>query len=269
MLSRPMIARVAQSRGRAFSSQGAVVGTLQSKIQALAERKTPQFTALRKEHADKPIGDLTVGMCIGGARGVKCLLSETSLLDPMEGIRYRGRTLEECNEQLPKAPGGKVGLPEASYWLLLTGEIPSDAEVKALNEELHRRSKLPDHVVSLVDGLPKDMHPMTQLSMGLLALQPDSAFGKAYRDGTMKKTDYWKATLEDSLDIVAKMPILSARIFRNVFFDGKHIPSDASLDWAGNYAQMLGVNDSAQFMDVTRLYLMLHADHEAGNVSAH
>jgi len=138
-----------------------------------------------------------------------------------------------------------------------------------LNEELHRRSKLPDHVVALVDGLPKDMHPMTQLSMGLLALQPDSVFGKAYRDGTMKKTDYWKATLEDSLDIVAKMPILSARIFRNVFFDGKHIPSDPSLDWAGNYANMLGVNDSEGFRDVTRLYLMLHADHEGGNVSAH
>merc|ERR1712146_77034 len=113
------------------------------------------------------------------------------------------------------------------------------------------------------------MGPMTQLSMGLLALQPDSVFGKAYREGTMKKTDYWKATLGDSLDIVAKIPILSARIFRNVFFDGKHIPSDASLDWAGNYANMLGVSDSPEFKDVTRLYLMLHADHEAGNVSAH
>merc|ERR1719229_1745754 len=196
MLSRPMIARVAQSRGRAFSSQGAVVGTLQSKIQALAERKTPQFTALRKEHADKPIGDLTVGMCIGGARGVKCLLSETSLLDPMEGIRYRGRTLEECNEQLPKAPGSKVGLPEAAFWLLLTGEVPTDAEVKALNEELHKRSTLPESVVKIIDGLAPETHPMTQLSIGLLALQPYSAFGEAYRAGTLKKTDYWMVTLE-------------------------------------------------------------------------
>merc|ERR1712113_275104 len=57
--------------------------------------------------------------------------------------------------------------------------------------------------------------------------------------------------------------------FRNVFFDGKHIPSNPSLDWAGNYAQMLGVNDSEEFKEITRLYLMLHADHEGGNVSAH
>lgn len=245
------------------------MGTLQSKIKALAEKKTPQFTALKKEHANASLGDVTVGMCIGGARGVKCLLSETSLLDPMEGIRYRGRTLEECNEQLPKAKGGTVGLPEASFWLLLTDEVPTADQTAALNEELHKRSTIPQQVIDLVDSLPKDMHPMTQLSMGLLALQPTSAFGSAYRSGNMKKGDYWIHTLEDALTLVAQMPILSARIFRNVFFEGKHIASDPSLDWAGNYADMLGVNNSEAFREITRLYLMLHADHEGGNVSAH
>jgi len=188
----------------------------------------------------------------------------------MEGIRYRGRTLQECNEQLPKAgPGNNVGLPEAAFWLMLTDEIPTDADVKALTAELHKRETLPDHVVKLIDGLPRDMHPMTQLSMGLLALQPDSIFGKAYRSGSMKKTDYWTYVLDDGISLVAQIPLLSARIFRNVFFNGKHIPSDPSLDWAGNYAQMLGVNDSEAFKEVTRLYLMIHADHEGGNVSAH
>merc|ERR1719497_37429 len=109
---------------------------------------------------------------------------------------------------------------------------------------------------------------MTQLSMGLLALQPGSEFGAAYRAG-IKKTDYWQVVLQDALTLVGQIPVLSARIFRNVFFDGKHIPSDPSLDWAGNYAQMLGVNDSEGFKEMTRLYLMLHADHEGGNVSAH
>merc|ERR550525_2164484 len=109
---------------------------------------------------------------------------------------------------------------------------------------------------------------MTQLSIGLLALQPQSTFASAYRAG-MKKTDYWTYCLDDGLSLVAKIPLLAARIFRNVFFDGKHIPSDPSLDWAGNYAQMLGVNDSEAFKEITRLYLMIHADHEGGNVSAH
>eukprot|EP00930_Biecheleria_cincta_P012955 TRINITY_DN1178_c0_g1_i2.p1 TRINITY_DN1178_c0_g1~~TRINITY_DN1178_c0_g1_i2.p1 ORF type:complete len:486 (+),score=84.51 TRINITY_DN1178_c0_g1_i2:61-1458(+) len=253
---------------RSFA-QSAVVSTLQGKIKALADKKAPQLQALRKEHSDKSLGETTVGMAIGGMRGIKCLVSETSLLDPMEGIRYRGRTLEECMEQLPKAPGSKIGLPEAAFWLLLTDEIPTDADVKALNAELHKRSSLPDSVIKTIDGLPKDTHPMTQLSIGLLALQPQSHFGKAYRSGSLKKTDYWTYTLEDALDLNAKIPILAARIFRNIFFDGKHLPSDPSLDWAGNYAQMLGVNDSDAFKDVTRLYLMLHADHEGGNVSAH
>jgi len=118
-------------------------------------------------------------------------------------------------------------------------------------------------------GLPIERpKSVTQLSMGLLALQPSSIFYEKYREG-VKKTDLWKYTLEDGLNLVAQMPILTARIFRNVFFDGKHIPSDKSLDWAGNYAHMLGIDDGEPFKDVTRLYLMLHADHEAGNVSAH
>ncbi|CAJ1438747.1 unnamed protein product [Effrenium voratum] len=93
-----------------------------------------------------------------------------------------------------------------------------------------------------------------------------------YRSGSVKKTEYWPDTRVKharALSLVAKTPILAARIFRNVFAEGKHIPSDPTMDWAGNYAQMLGVSKDPLFMDVTRLYLMLHADHEAGNVSAH
>jgi len=198
------------------------------------------------------------------------MVSETSHLDPNEGIRYRGLTLKECNAKLPKANAScKVGLPEASFWLLLTGEVPTDSDVKALNEELHKRSAMPDHVVKMIDELPRDTHPMTQLSMGLLALQPGSEFGKAYRAGTLSKNQYWTYVLDDSLTLLGQIPLLAARIFRNVYFDGKHIPTNPSLDWAGNYADMLGVCEGEPFREVTRLYLMLHADHEGGNVSAH
>jgi len=247
----------------------AIVATLQGKIKAHADKITPQVVELRKKHGNKVIGEVTIGMCMGGMRGIKGMVSETSLLDPMEGIRYRGRTLDECNEQLPKAPNSSVGLPEAAFWLLLTNEIPTDAEVKALQAELHTRSAIPDHVYAMIDALPKDTHPMTQLSIGLLALQPGSAFGKEYRSGNLHRNDYWKHTLEDALTLVGQIPLLSARIFRNVYYDGKQIASDPSLDWAGNYANMLGVSDNPEFTDVTRLYLMLHADHEGGNVSAH
>jgi len=247
----------------------AIVTDLQDRIQALAKQKQPGFMKLRKEKASAVIGEVTVETAMLGMKATPVMVCETSQLDPNEGVRYRGLTLKECMAQLPKAnANSKIGLPEASFWLLLTGEVPNDAQVKALNEELHKREALPQHVVSMIDGLPQDMHPMTQLGIGLLALQPDSIYAKKYREG-VNKADLWKYTLEDGLDLVAKIPLLTARIFRNVFFDGKHIASDTSLDWAGNYAQMLGVSDSEEFKDVTRLYLMLHADHEGGNVSAH
>jgi len=268
MLSKRFVTFAARSGHRGVADS-AVVTTLKTKIQALAKAKTPDFVALRKEHGDKVIGEVTVGMCIGGMRGIKGLVSETSLLDAHEGIRYRGLTLNECNALLPKANAESFpGLPEAAFWLLLTGEVPTDAEVQALNAELRKRAAIPANVLELLDNLPRDVHPMTQLSIGLLALQPNSVFAQKYREG-MNRGEYWEATLQDSLTLVAQIPHVAARIFRNVYFDGKHIASDPNLDWAGDYAQMLGVNDSEAFKDVTRLYLMLHADHEGGNVSAH
>eukprot|EP00913_Durusdinium_trenchii_P006519 g6123.t1 len=85
----------------------------------------------------------------------------------------------------------------------------------------------------------------------------------------MKKDDYWSYALEDCLDVVAKVPIIAAKIYRRTFHDGKLPEYDPKLDWAANFAQMLGINQSEDFKEAMRLYLMLHADHEGGNVSAH
>mmetsp|Transcript_58120 Transcript_58120/g.109533 ORF Transcript_58120/g.109533 Transcript_58120/m.109533 type:complete len:459 (-) Transcript_58120:70-1446(-) len=268
MLSRTASAVGKLSQRRAFGTS-AIVTTLQAKVLALGDKKKPQFMSLRKEKGDKKIGEVNINSALLGAKGTPIIVSETSMLDPELGIKYRGFTLEECNNKLPKAPGSSVGLPEAAWWLLMTGEMPTQKQADALSAELHTREEIPASVLALIDGLPKDMHPMTQLSMGLLAMQPYSAFYNNYREGWLRKRDYWRYVLEDSLNLIAQVPLLSARIFRNVFFDGKHIPSDKSLDWAANYAQMLGVSDSEGFKDVTRLYLMIHADHEGGNVSAH
>merc|ERR1711972_798603 len=186
----------------------------------------------------------------------------------MNGIAYRGKSLYECNARLPKAPPGEAALPEAAFWLLLTGEAPTDAECKAFTDELHSRSDVPANVMTTIDSLPIDTHPMTQLSVAMLALQKDSKFAKQYNAG-MKKGEYWEYTLEDAIDLVAKIPVVAAKIYRRTFKDGNMIPYDKNTDWAANYAQMLGVSSDEKFKEVTRLYLMLHADHEGGNVSAH
>lgn len=65
----------------------------------------------------------------GGMRGIKGLVCETSVLDPDEGIRFRGLSIPECQKVLPKAPGGSEPLPEGLFWLLITGDVPTDAQV--------------------------------------------------------------------------------------------------------------------------------------------
>lgn len=41
------------------------------------------------------------------------------------------------NKKLPKAPGGQVALPEGAFWLLVTGQVPTDEEVISM---MHRVS---------------------------------------------------------------------------------------------------------------------------------
>lgn len=262
--------RALSGRMRCLETTSAIVDELKGKIENLAKEKKEILKQVKgKELGAASVGSLTADMVVGGMRGIKAMVTDTSDLDPIEGIRYRGKSLKQVNEQLPKAPSGTCGLPEGALWLLLTGEIPTEVQVKQLNKELHNRAYLPATATYTLDKLPHTMHPMTQLGVGLLALQPESRFAEAYRAGKMKKGEYWEYTLEDSLSLIAQIPLVAARIYRNTYYGGKHVNSRSDLDWAGNYAHLLGVSDDENFKEVTRLYLMLHADHEGGNVSAH
>lgn len=79
----------------------------------------------RREHGSKVVDKVTLDQVYGGARGIKCLVWEGSVLDSEEGIRFRGKTIPECQELLPKAPGGKEPLPEGkSPALLLSSLVP-------------------------------------------------------------------------------------------------------------------------------------------------
>jgi citrate synthase len=194
---------------------------------------------------------------------------ETSNLDPEEGIRFRGLTIPECQAVLPTF-SGKAGdgepLLESIFWLLLTSEVPTKEQADSLTVELHSRSELPAHVRPLMDSLPKDMHPMTQFTIGLNACQTESEFAKAYARG-VPKSDYHTYALEDILSCIAKLPELAAIIYRNVYFDGV-VTKDTSLDFSGNFCRMLGYDNPA-FDELMRLYLCIHTDHEGGNASAH
>jgi len=84
----------------------------------------------------------------------------------------------------------------------------------------------------------------------------------------MSKMEHWEPMYEDVMNLLAKLPSIAAYIYRQSYKGDKHIPADPNLDWGGNLAHMVGV-ESPAFKELMRLYLVIHSDHEGGNVSAH
>lgn len=202
-------------------------------------------------------------------RGIKALVTETSLLDAEEGIRFRGYTIPECQKLLPKAKGGEEPLPEGILWLLLTGEIPTQQQVEDLSKDLFKRSSLPDNVVNSILNFSPKLHPMSQFSSGVLLLQQESKFAEAYQKGIHKK-DYWDPVFEDSLNLIAKLPRIAALIYRNLYRKGEKalIEPLENADWSSNFRHMMGFKQG-KIDELFRMYLTIHSDHEGGNVSAH
>ncbi|KAH0254008.1 putative citrate synthase, partial [Aureobasidium melanogenum] len=250
---------------RAYSSKST---SLKETFAAKIPGEIEKIKKLRKEHGNTVVGEVTLDQVYGGARGIKSLVWEGSVLDSEEGIRFRGKTIPECQELLPKAPGGQEPLPEGLFWLLLTGEVPSEQQVRDLSAEWAARSDLPKFVEELIDRCPNTLHPMAQFSLAVTALEHESAFAKAYAKG-MKKTEYWEHTFEDSMDLIAKLPNIASRIYRNVFKDGKVPATQKDKDYSWNLANQLGFAENQDFVELMRLYLTIHTDHEGGNVSAH
>ena len=169
---------------------------------------------------------------------------------------YRNHNLFELCELL-KFFGSDEPNPEALIWYLMTGNIPNEEQVTYMIGAMNRRSKIPKDVETLLSSLGKDVHPMTQFSMGVLALQKDSKFAKAYRGGVNKKI-YWETYYDDSLDLMAKLPRSAAIIYNNIYRDGKPTPENRSdYDMARNFANMLGL-DNKEFYNLVSHYLVLH-----------
>lgn len=225
-----------------------------------------------KAHSNKVLGEVKVENTLGGMRGLKAMVWEGSVLDANEGIRFHGRTIKDCQKELPKGKTGTEMLPEAMFWLLLTGQVPSVNQVRGFSRELAEKAQIPEFVNKMLDDFPKDLHPMTQFAMAVSALNYESKFAKAYEQG-LNKADYWEPTFDDCISLLAKLPTIAAKIYQNSYRGGGALPAEVDLeqDWSYNFAAMLGKGgkENENFQDLLRLYLALHGDHEGGNVSAH
>jgi len=234
------------------------MATLKAKLQEQIPGLREKYGQLLKESGDVVLSKVTIAQACGGMRGVKGLVCDTSSVDPDAGLFVRGRGIQELDDQIP----------EAIFYLLCTGDLPDAEALASLQAEIKARQELPGYVVDVLRAMPANSHPMTMLDTGILAMQCESKFAQGYAEG-MQKSAYWEASLEDSLDLIARVTGVAAAAYRIRFGKGDPLAADPSLDWGGNYVNMLGIPDSTgEFANLMRLYLTLHCDHESGNVSA-
>ncbi|MCO5252443.1 MAG: citrate (Si)-synthase [Candidatus Kapabacteria bacterium] len=232
---------------------------LHSKLAQILPKQADEIRNMLKEHGDFVVSEVTLKQVYGGMRGVKGLVCDTSEVPPDKGLIIRGIELKEITEKLP----------EEILWLLLTGELPNQAELADLQKELTARNAVPQYVWDVIDSMPADSHPMAMFNTAILVMQKESVFAKRYDEG-MPKYEYWEATLDDLLNLTAKLPAIAGYVYRKRFGKGPRIEPDNSKDWSGNYVHMLGLEDNnGEFSKLMRLYLTLHSDHEGGNASAY
>jgi citrate synthase len=239
---------------------------LKEKLKAKIEHHRPRTRRLMEQYGDKVISQVTIKQAIGGMRGVKDLVTDISYLDPDEGIRFRGYTIAETLARLPKPPGAEMPYVEGHQWLLLTGEFPTEAEVQEMVTRFKQRRAVPQYVFDILRAMPRDTHPMVMFSAAILSMQHDSRFAAAYNAG-LNKTQLWEPMYEDSMDLLARLPVIAAYIYRMKYRGDTHLPADPDLDLGANFAAMMGV--APPYDELMRLYFILHSDHESGNVSAH
>ncbi len=245
--------------------------SLKEKMENIVENWRKTYKEVISNYGDVNIDSIKVSQVLGGMRDVPALVCETSFVDPYEGIKFRGYKISEVLEKLPKPKGANYPYALGIWYLLLTGEIPSESDVIELEEYIKTKQKLPQYVIEILRNIPSNTNPMTQFSIAILSMQRESIFTKELHD--ISKFDYWKPMLEDSLNLIARVPIIAAYIYRRTYRDDVFINPNKDLDWAANFAYMLNPYDdyilNNDFADLMRLYLILHSDHEGGNVSAH
>lgn len=232
--------------------------SLKDKLNTLIPKLRNERQAILKNHGDKVISQVSVAQAFGGMRGIKAMICDTSVVNADTGLVIRGIPIRKLTDHLP----------EEIFWLLVTGSLPTAPELKSFQKDLRDNAEVPEYVWKVLRAMPKKSHPMAMLTTAILVMQKDSAFHARYAQG-MAKTDYWVPALEDAMRIMGTIHTIAAGIYRIRYKKGAVILPSSRLDWSANYARMLDLPAKKGLAaKMLRLYLVIHSDHEGGNVSA-
>ncbi|MCX6834770.1 MAG: citrate (Si)-synthase [candidate division Zixibacteria bacterium] len=232
--------------------------TLKEKLGDMIPKLREERAALMKNFGDVKISEVTMAQAVGGMRGVKGMVCDTSVVEPDQGLIIRGQPIMKIKDRWP----------EEIFWLLITGDFPSEDELKELQKELKANGEVPAYVWKVLKAMPKTSHPMAMLDAAILTMENESAFRREYTRG-VHKNEYWISTLEDAMRILGTIHTIAAGVYRLKYFKGDLVEPSKKLDWGADYARMLGLKPhKGETAEMMRLYLTLHCDHEGGNVSA-
>jgi citrate synthase len=134
-------------------------------------------------------------------REVRALVCDTSEVDPERGLIIRGIPVLELIERTP----------EEIFFLLLIGRLPDKKETAAVRESIAHAARVPETGWRAIEALPKDSHPMTMLSAGILALEHESVMAKRLAEGA-PRGEMWRATLDDALRLLQALPTIGAGV---------------------------------------------------------
>jgi len=208
-----------------YNNQQIFMGYVKDLFKKKADEQSKEIKSIIEQYGNKKVEDVTLAQVYQGMRGITGLVTETSLLDANEGIRFRGFSIPELREKMPKVKDGNEPLPEGLFYLMLIGEMPSAEDVDHISATWARRSHVPNHVFDVIEAFPVSAHPMTQFTAAVLALGTESKFAKAYSDGISKK-EYWDYMYEDAMTLIARLPRIAAYIYRRKYKNGGHIQPD-------------------------------------------
>lgn len=240
---------------------------IQIKFLHKANINADKYRQLRDFYSNIEISKITIGDVISGLKGIPCLITDTSKVDPEHGIHYRNFSIRQLQKTLPCINNDIDPLPEALFYLLLTGDIPKKDDVENIYKSWSNRNNVPHYVFDIIDSFPTDSLPMAIFSTAIISMSKDSIFQQAHERGINKK-DYWETYYEDIMNLIARLPRIAAYIYRRLYHNNQQIESNTKLDWSANFAHMMGFN-SVDMTRLLRLHAIVHADHEGGNITAH
>lgn len=179
-----------------------------------------------------------------GLAGVIAAESSISSIDGQNGVlRYRGIRIEELAEH--------SSFEEVVY-LLMFGELPTESELKSLDDRLRAHREIPQGIIDLLRTLPSSTHPMVALQTAVGALAAH------YPHFEVENHEENEASV---IRMIASFPTIVAT-FDRIRKGLEILAPKSDLDHAANFLYMLnGELPDEKQRRIIDVALILHAEH--------